>query len=120
MATGTPTLERIAGTGLSSEVVRVVQITPVSPTHRGPAVFDVGDVLDFGDTEGQELWDQVGRLLRRPVPAGRASTSVPDPHGPNQGDRASWRTVAPGVRVPEDEYQRRFGGIDLERFRQVM
>ena len=67
------------------------------------------------------VWRQVNEILRsssRSFASQRSleQTSTPTPEVP----LTKWRTVAPGVIVSRDEYEERYGCLDLERYRQAM
>ena len=106
MATGAPTIVRPdALPGAEAEVASSVANVAI-------------EVAPASRDDGSRLWKQVDAILRRSAAKYRsredAATSVTSAQPPGAG---LWRVVAPGIVVPPEEYERRFGGIDLERSR---
>lgn len=71
---------------------------------------------------GSLAWRQIGDILTNSL----RESGFPQPVEPAEGD---WHTllelpvpivVAPGIVVGSDEYEQRYGGIDLEQYRQQM
>lgn len=68
------------------------------------------------------IWQQIDDLLRRSL--GQSGfwqpDVVPEREYPPPRKRLDAVVVAPGILVWGDEYEQRYGGIDLEKFRQRM
>lgn len=92
----------------------------------GPAPQRRTDEFEFRvETKGQELgdavWKQVDEMLRGSLE--QSQTSRPHAATKSETKRSEhdqWRTVAPGIIVSPNEYQRRYGALDLERCRNSM
>ncbi len=80
------------------------------------------EVNTAGASEDALLWQQVNTIVRTSVATHRAreESSPPGRIPVERGERRGWRTVAPGIVVSPEEYERRFGSFDLEGFRQAM
>ena len=109
MATGTPTLDRAP----------VEYREPASGRRAGGTPIELAQ-LQPGDTA--RLWRDVDAILRRSLGEHRLSdplSSLLDT-GNEPLPQRGWRRVAPSIIVSNEEYERRFSGIDLELFRASM
>ena len=110
MSTGAPTLAQVAEeySGIAISVPESDQVS---------IEFRHGD----GDRESL-IQQQIDEVLRRSL----ERSGFRQPKEPLEGTgapspkRVKAVVVAPGIMVWEDEYEKRYGGIDLERFRQQM
>jgi len=92
---------------------------PVSVSDTGQVSIEIRH--GYGDSESS-VGRQIDEVLRRSLE--RSGFHPPDM--PLRGTGALHEkhmgaiVVAPGIVVREDEYEQRYGGIDLERFRKQM
>lgn len=120
MSTGTPMVARaLTATGLAFAQVAATPIPSVP--NREAVEISVG--LPSGEVgDGNAVWRQVNEILRASLEKrgvdkpGRAD--VLERH--TREGRRGWRTVAPGIIVPADEYEERYAGVDLEWCRENM
>jgi hypothetical protein len=108
MATGAPTLAQ-------STAAAAIGAQPATP---GVPI----ELSQSGDSEATLLWRQVDAILRRSLAKDQRAGEVASPLGTpvRQTYGGEWRTVAPGIVVSAEEYERRFGAFDLEAFRRGM
>jgi hypothetical protein len=102
--------------GMASPTLAFLSTAPPSTV---PFVIDVGP-----QASGQiaAISDEVNRVLR--VSLNRSGFSQAPAQSrsdrPNPNSQQTWRVVAPGVVVTQDEYTQRYSAIDLERYRKAM
>jgi hypothetical protein len=116
MATGAPTLDRpVGGYEARDEPSSREVAIYVAPSEAASGVFD--------DARTTRLWQQVDAILRRSLVGDQARELLASASGRTEeggGEDTGRRTVAPGIVVSSEEYERRFGGIDLDTFRRTM
>src|SRR4030042_1018930 len=108
MSTGVPTLDPIA--------------TPLETSALAQEADKVS--VDFGQGVGDSgsfIWRQIDDVLRRSLErSGFRQPDVLPREDPPPRKHVNAVVVAPGIMVLADEYEKRYGGIDLEQFRQRM
>jgi hypothetical protein len=108
MSIGTPTLEQMVAIESSAHAQEANQIS----VRLRPGVRDTGS----------SVWRQIDDILSRSLE--RSGFRQPDEFGEKKYSPPSKRmdaiVVAPGIIVWAEEYEERYGGIELEEFRQQM
>lgn len=74
------------------------------------------------EDSGTLIWDQINKLLRTSLNSSGFTQPSADPiqQSYEEMERPSLVVVAPGIAVQAGEYEERFGGIDLEYYREHM
>lgn len=111
MSTGSLTLDRIT---------RRASLGSPSPSADSPIEVEVTASTEGDRDDG--IWRQVNSIVRTSVERhGFPQTREVDRTGIRHCQSSGrWRAVAPGIIVPLEEYERRFGLIDLDEYRRRM